>query len=229
MQQPGGGSMLKVSTGHNPASMGVGAAAAAAAASAAGGLPGSAAAAAAAGGTHYGLKQTLNDISNAQRKMQRKMIEADKNLRGLFRSMFEQHAAAGGAKKFTVELEQPLRSMLLQIKRDLLRTVKEERVILREFSISEGLPASEIPEVLTRGVDVDSPNWRQKLQNPKFQSSVASVKSASLKTQALLDTTAQELRRQGRVRHAAVHGGVPGEGDPGARRQGVCGCVGVRA
>jgi hypothetical protein len=144
--------MLKVATRPNvparPSAATTGAVAAgaagAAAASSSGGSPG--------GGTHYGLKQTLNDISNAQRKMQRKMIEADKNLRGLFRAMFEQHASGAA---YTVELEQPLRSMLLQIKRDLLRTVKEERVILREFSISEGLPAGEIPEVLTRGVDVD--------------------------------------------------------------------------
>ena len=126
--------------------------------------------------------------------MQRKMIEADKNLRALFRDMFQQHGGPGA--RFTVELEQPLRSLLLQIKRDILRTVKEERIVLREFSISEGLPATEIPEVLTRGVDVDSPNWKAKLRNPKFQSSAATVRSASLKTQAQLDKTALELEQK---------------------------------
>ena len=165
MQHPGGGGKLQVVTAKEPGARD--------------------------SSTHHGLKQTLNDISNTQRKMQRKMIEADKNLRGLFRDMFEKHG--GPEARFTVELEQPLKSLLLQIKRDILRTVKEERIILREFSISEGLPAHEIPEVLTRGVDVDSPSFRAKLQNPKFQSSAASVRNASLKTQAHLKKTLHDL------------------------------------
>ena len=141
--------------------------------------------------THHGLKQTLHDISQVQRRMQRKMIDADKNLRALYRDMFLKHGGPG--VKFTVQLEQPLRSLLLQIKRDILRTVKEERIILREFSISEGLPSKDIPEVLTRGVDVDSPNWQKKLQNPRFKSSAASVRNVALKTQAHLQSALQQL------------------------------------
>jgi hypothetical protein len=106
--------------------------------------------------------------------------------------MFERHGGAGA--KFTIHLEQPLKSLLLQIKRDILRTVKEERIVLREFCISEGLPSNEIPEVLTRGIDVASPNWKKKLQNPKFQSIAASVRHASLKTHAKLQSTLQKLK-----------------------------------